>query len=76
MEGFVKSVDESLRTACMTIMLIAGSAVLGHFIAVTKHPHAGADGIAAPSDAVVVHHDRHLHVLSCSEVLSLMTLHS
>jgi len=44
---FVKSVDESLRTACMTIMLIAGSAVLGHFIAVTNIPMLAAEWIAA-----------------------------
>ena len=44
---FVKSVDESLRTACMVIMLIAGSAVLGHFIAVTNIPMLAADWIAA-----------------------------
>jgi tripartite ATP-independent transporter DctM subunit len=45
--AFVKSVDESLRTACMVIMLIAGSAVLGHFIAVTNIPMLAADWIAA-----------------------------
>jgi tripartite ATP-independent transporter DctM subunit len=44
---FVKAVDESLRTACMVIMLIAGSAVLGHFIAVTNIPMVAADWIAA-----------------------------
>jgi C4-dicarboxylate transporter, DctM subunit len=43
---FVKSVDESLRTACMVIMLIAGSAVLGHFIAVTNIPMLAADWIS------------------------------
>jgi C4-dicarboxylate transporter, DctM subunit len=43
---FVKSVDESLRTACMVIMLIAGSAVLGHFIAVTNIPMLAAEWIA------------------------------
>ena len=46
-KNFVKSVDESLRTACMVIMLIAGSAVLGHFIAVTNIPMLAADWIAA-----------------------------
>jgi C4-dicarboxylate transporter, DctM subunit len=45
-KAFVKSVDESLRTACMVIMLIAGSAVLGHFIAVTNIPMLAADWIA------------------------------
>ncbi|MGD0623865.1 MAG: TRAP transporter large permease [Thermodesulfobacteriota bacterium] len=43
--GFVKSVGESLRTACMVIMLIAGSTILGHFLAVTKIPMNAADWI-------------------------------
>lgn len=36
--GLVKAVKESLRTACMVLMLIAGSVILGHFLAVTKIP--------------------------------------
>ena len=44
-KGFVKSVGESLRTACMVIMLIAGSTILGHFLAVTKIPMNAADWI-------------------------------
>jgi len=43
--GFVKSVSESLRTACMTMMLIAGSTILGHFLVVTKIPLYAADWI-------------------------------
>lgn len=43
--GFVKSVGESLRTACMVLMLIAGSTILGHFLAVTKIPMMAADWI-------------------------------
>jgi len=46
-KAFIKSVDESLRTACMVITLIAGSAVLGHFIAVTNIPMVAADWISA-----------------------------
>lgn len=38
LRGFVKSLSESLRTACMVLMLIAGSTILGHFLAVTKIP--------------------------------------
>lgn len=45
-KGFVKSVAESVRTACMVLMLIAGSTVLGHFIAVTKIPMIAADWIS------------------------------
>jgi C4-dicarboxylate transporter DctM subunit len=38
--GFVKSLSESLRMACMVLFLIAGSTVLGHFIAMSKIPAA------------------------------------
>jgi len=41
--GYVKSVVESLRTAGMILMLIAGSVILGHFIAVTNIPQSTAD---------------------------------
>lgn len=44
-KGYLKSVAESLRTACMVLMLIAGSTVLGHFLAVTKIPMIAADWI-------------------------------
>jgi len=37
-KGYVKSVRESLRTACMVLLLIATSNMLGHFIAVTNMP--------------------------------------
>jgi tripartite ATP-independent transporter DctM subunit len=43
LSAFVKAVTESLRTACMTIMLIVGSTILGHFLAVTKIPMIAAD---------------------------------
>lgn len=39
----VKSWDESLRTAVMTLMLIGGSVVLGHFLAITEIPFIAAD---------------------------------
>ncbi|MCX5810698.1 MAG: TRAP transporter large permease [Proteobacteria bacterium] len=39
----VKSWDESLRTAVMTLVLIAGSVVLGHFLAITEIPFIAAD---------------------------------
>ena len=44
-KGYLKSVAESLRTACMVLMLIAGSTVLGHFLAVTRIPMIAADWI-------------------------------
>jgi C4-dicarboxylate transporter, DctM subunit len=47
LKGYLKSVMESVRTACMVLMLIAGSTVLGHFIAVTKIPMIAADWITS-----------------------------
>jgi tripartite ATP-independent transporter DctM subunit len=44
-KGLVASVTESLRTACMVITLIAGSIVLGHFLAITEIPFIAADWI-------------------------------
>ncbi len=46
-KGYVKSVKESLRTTQMLIMLIAGSTILGHFIAVTTIPQTAADWIVS-----------------------------
>lgn len=42
---FIKSIDESLRTACMVLMLIAGSTIMGHFLAVTRIPMLTADWV-------------------------------
>ena len=42
---YVSSVKDSLRTACMFLMLLAGSAILGHFIAATNIPQAASDWI-------------------------------
>ncbi len=44
-QGYVKSLEEALRTAGMLLMLIAGSTILGHFIAVTNIPQNAADWI-------------------------------
>jgi len=44
-KGFIKSIVESLRTACMVLMLIAGSTILGHFLVVTKIPIIAADWV-------------------------------
>ena len=57
LKGFVKSVAESLRTACMTLVLIAGSTVFGHFLVVTKIPILAADwitGLALPGYIVMI----------------------
>ncbi len=44
-KNLVASVKESLRTACMVLTLIAGSMVLGHFLAVSEIPFVAADWI-------------------------------
>lgn len=46
-KGFIKSVEEALRSSCMVLILIAASTVLGHFIAVTSIPQVAADWIVA-----------------------------
>ena len=44
---YVTSLSEAIRTAGMILMLIAGSTILGHFIAVTNIPQAVADYVVA-----------------------------
>lgn len=44
---YVNSLSEAIRTAGMILMLIAGSTILGHFIAVTNIPQAVADWVVA-----------------------------
>ncbi len=46
-KGYVKSLMEALRTAGMILMLIAGSSILGHFIAVTNIPQQTADWLVS-----------------------------
>jgi C4-dicarboxylate transporter, DctM subunit len=54
-QGFVKSVDESLRAAVMVLILIACSAVLGHFLAITEIPQVAADWLVSlPFHKVIV----------------------
>ena len=55
--GIVKSLVESLRTACMVLTLIACSAVLGHFITITNIPLMTADW--------VVSLPIHRHIIMC-----------
>ncbi|MBI4963240.1 MAG: TRAP transporter large permease [Desulfomonile tiedjei] len=42
-QAFLKSIDESLRAAVMVLILIACSAVLGHFLAITEIPQVAGD---------------------------------
>ncbi|HOE18060.1 MAG TPA: TRAP transporter large permease [Syntrophorhabdaceae bacterium] len=46
LKGYWKSVQESLRTASMIFVILAGSTIMGHFIAVTKIPLLAADWIS------------------------------
>ena len=43
LKGFIKSIGESLNTACMVLVLIACSTVFCHFLAVSKIPMYAAD---------------------------------
>lgn len=56
-EKFKKAIEESLRTSCMVIMLIAGSTILGHCIAVTNIPAIIAEwavGLPLPPFVVMI----------------------
>ena len=63
--AFLKAVDESLRTACMTLMLIVGSTILGHFLAVTKIPIIAADWITG------LHFNKYLIMILISMIYQL-----
>jgi len=39
LKRFMKAASDTLRIACMVIMLIAGATILGHFFAVTRTPY-------------------------------------
>ena len=45
--GYIKAVSEALRHSGMLLMLIAGSVILGHFIAITNIPQNAADFLGA-----------------------------
>ncbi len=53
--NFIKSIGESLNTACMVLALIAGSTVFGHFLAVSRIPMVAADfTLSLPYPRVVI----------------------
>ena len=55
--NFVKSIGESLNTGCMVLVLIAGSTVFGHFLAVSRIPMVAADfaiGLPYPRALIMV----------------------
>jgi C4-dicarboxylate transporter, DctM subunit len=39
LKRFVKAIMETLRIACMVMILVAGATILGHFFAVTRTPY-------------------------------------
>lgn len=43
LKRFIKSIQDTLRIACMVITLIAGATILGHFFAVTRTPYMAAE---------------------------------
>ena len=47
--SYVKALGDSMRTACMMLMLIGGSAVLGHLIAITNIAQIMAEWVTALS---------------------------
>lgn len=44
-KGYLKSVAEALQTATMVLVLLAGSAILGHFLAASKIPMITAEWV-------------------------------
>ncbi|MBN2403884.1 MAG: TRAP transporter large permease [Spirochaetes bacterium] len=53
----VKSFDESLKISIMTLMLIAGSSIFGHFLSITEIPMIAANwvgGLAVPGFVVMI----------------------
>ncbi|MFW5488423.1 MAG: TRAP transporter large permease [Desulfovibrio sp.] len=46
-KGLLKSLDETLRTSCMVLFLIAGATVFGKFLAVTRIPFNIASWVAS-----------------------------
>jgi len=46
-KALLRSFEESLRTACMVLILIGGSVIFGHFLAITEIPIIAADWITS-----------------------------
>ena len=56
-QAFTKSVRESLRMSAMILMLLSGSAVLGHFVTMAKIPALVAEwtvGLPVPPQAIML----------------------
>ena len=46
-KGYVDSMSQALKTACMVFMMVVGSIIMGHFLAVTKIPMATAEWVGS-----------------------------
>ncbi len=56
LKRFIKAISETLRIACMVLMLVAGATILGHFFAVTRTPFLVAEwlgGLSVPPMVVM-----------------------
>ncbi|HVN96985.1 MAG TPA: TRAP transporter large permease [Syntrophorhabdaceae bacterium] len=42
-KAYMKAIGEAMRTACMVLLMVAGSLILGHFITITNIPQIMAD---------------------------------
>ena len=63
LKRFMQAISETLRIACMVLMLVAGATILGHFFAVTRTPFLVAEwlgGLSVPPIVVMLHHNRGL----------------
>jgi len=47
LKGYIRSLRESLRTACMVLMLVTCSTIFAHFLTVTKIPMIASDWVAS-----------------------------
>lgn len=45
LKGYIQSAKEALKTACMVLMMVAGSIIMGHFLAATNIPTATAEWV-------------------------------
>ncbi len=45
-KNFLNAVNDTLKTSCMVIMLVAGATIFGHFLALTRIPMEGATLVA------------------------------
>jgi C4-dicarboxylate transporter DctM subunit len=56
-KAFTTAVSQSVRAACMTLAVLAGSTVLGHFLAITQIPAVTAEwvvGLSLPRHLIML----------------------